>query len=97
MTSLEFNLSTPINITIKSDGSAVLEDVDSLELFAPPAKEKRLPIRLRKGFMKAAMGFADKSQVEGPKDDDQEETELKGSDIEPILFASDIDIETYIR
>ena len=84
---LEFTLSSSIEISIGGD----FTKVDTLELHAPPAKEKKLPIRLRKGFMKAAMSFADKGNAsEGTEKD------LKGSDIEGLMFAADVDVEKYM-
>ncbi len=90
---LEFTLSEPVKVSVGGD----FAEVDILELHAPPAKEKKLPIRLRKGFMKAAMGFADQAKPKDAEGEDEEKEDLKGSDIEPMLFASDIDIEKYMQ
>lgn len=87
MDDLEFKLSENIKVSIGGD----FVEVDTLELKSPPAFEKKLPIRLRRGFMKAAMSFAGKGNEGG-----SDEGDLKGSDVEALLFASEIDIEGYM-
>lgn len=100
METLEFTLSAPIKVSVGGD----FTEVDTLNLNAPPAKEKTLPIRLRSGFMKAAMGMAELKKKQSSSDDDDDEDlgeakkddELTGPDIEALIFAADIDPEKYM-
>lgn len=96
MEALEFKLSQPIDVSIEGN----FTNVDTLDLKAPPAFEKSLPIRLRSGFMKAAMGMADpdrkKPDDEAPVDQEDSDQTLEGPEIEGLIFASDIDPESYM-
>lgn len=90
---LEFKLSTPIKVSVGGD----FVETDILELYSPPAKEKKRPFRLRKAFMAAIKSHVDKAggsgEVETPGSNDET---LKASDVEQMLFMSDIDIEEFM-
>lgn len=93
---MEFKLSAPIKVSVDGD----FQEYDVLELSAPPAKEKKYPIKLRKGFMKAStdmMKFADPDRKATASDAEKAENkDVKPRDIEQMLYASDINIEKYL-
>lgn len=93
---MEFTLSAPITVAVSGD----FQEYDVLVLSAPPAKEKKYPIKLRKGYMKAAtdmMKFADPDRKATASDAEKAENkEVKPRDIEQMLYASDINIEKYL-
>lgn len=90
MRELEFKLSEPIKVSVGGD----FEESDIIILYSPPAKEKKIPLRLRRGFMQAVNSFADQSKSP-PKQ--VEEKEITGSEVEQMLFMTDaIDIEAFM-
>lgn len=90
MRELEFKLSEPIKVSVDGD----FEESDIIILHSPPAKEKKLPLRLRRGFMRAVSSFADQSEA-SPKP--VEDKEIAGPEVEQMLFMTDaIDIEAFM-
>lgn len=92
---MEFILSAPIKVSVSGE----FEDISILKLKAPPAKEKKYPIKLRKGFMKAStdmMKFADPNRKLDKSEAELADEGPKASDIEQMLYASDINIEKYL-
>jgi len=90
MRELEFKLSKPIKVSVGGD----FEESDVIILCCPPAKEKKIPLRLRRGFMQAVNSFADQHKA-APKQ--VGEQEITGPEVEQMLFMADaIDIETFM-
>ena len=81
---MEFELSAPIKVSVSGD----FEEHTVLNLSAPPAKEKKYPIKLRKGFMAAStdmMKFADPDRKVDKSETEIAEEGPKASDIEQML------------
>lgn len=95
---MEFILSANVRVSVNGD----FEDHDLLVLKAPPAKEKKYPIKLRKGFMNAStdmIKFADPNAARNKSENDQAEEESKlpkPQEVEQMIYASDINVEKYI-
>lgn len=96
MDDLEFELSGPVSVSVNGER----ENFSTLTLSAPPAKEKKYPIKLRKGFMKATMSMTDNVSEEAKAKAKEKVLEnddgLEANVIEQMIYGSDLDAEKYL-
>ena len=95
MRSFEFTLTEPIKVSVNGD----FIEADTIVCHSPSAARRNIIYRFRQKFMNALLEVTKKANQDstGGEDNKDSDEELPASEIEQMIFASNIDIEAFIN